>query len=206
MLSRAGHFLPSRSPSAAGSETSDRERVERIRAGDESAFEALFTGYYTALCEFAQSYLHAPEASEELVQSIFLRIWEHRSEWQPEGIRAYLFAACRNGARDYQQHQRIVKRFEDRSSVEDLPAGHGNPPARPDEEVQAVELEAAFRKAVQELPERRRLVVVLRWEHHLSHAEIASVLGISVKTVETQFGRAIATLRKGLARFRDLSP
>ena len=46
------------------------------------------------------------------------------------------------------------------------------------------------------------MVVILRWEHHLSHAEIAQVLGISVKTVETQFGRAIAVLRKRLAAFR----
>ena len=51
------------------------------------------------------------------------------------------------------------------------------------------------------LPERRRMVVVLRWQHQMSHTEIANVLGISVKTVEVQMGRALASLRKQLGHF-----
>ena len=58
-----------------------------------------------------------------------------------------------------------------------------------------------FREAVLALPERRRMVVVLRWRHQMSYAEIASVLGISVKTVEVQMGRALASLRKQLGHF-----
>lgn len=191
------------SRSDSGIQTPEREWVERIRAGDETAFDALFTAYYPALCDFAHSFLHRPDAVEELVQNLFLRIWEHRAEWRPDGVRAYLFAACRNGALDYQRHERIVARFEDRSARENLGSGLGHAPARPDEEAQASELEAALRAAIEALPERRRLVVVLRWEHQLSHAEIAQVLGVTVKTVETQFGRAIATLRSQLARFRS---
>jgi len=202
MTFHARRLLLGRDSAASGAENPEREWVERIRAGDEAAFETLFTAYYHALCEFARSFVHAPDAAEELVQNLFLRIWEHRSEWRPEGVRAYLFAACRNGALDYRRHERIVARFEDRSAAEDLGGGLGHAPARPDEEAQAGELEAALREAVQQLPERRRLVVVLRWEHQLSHAEIAKVLGISIKTVETQFGRAIAILRTELARFR----
>ena len=63
------------------------------------------------------------------------------------------------------------------------------------------ELHAHLSRAVGELPERRRLVVLLRWQHQLSNGEIARVLGISEKGVETQFGRALAALRKRFARF-----
>lgn len=183
---------------------SERTLLERIRAGDEDAFGDLFSAYYSALCDFAQSYVRAQDVAEELVQDIFLRIWERHSTWEPvAGIRAYLFAACRNHALDHIKHERIVARASGAAAREDRAPGSGQPPSRPDDDTQAAELGEALRKAVHELPERRRLVVILRWQHGLSHAEIARVLGISVKGVETQFGRAIANLRTRLARFRS---
>jgi RNA polymerase sigma-70 factor (ECF subfamily) len=163
----------------------------------------MFAAYYPALCSFVQSYVHTPDAAEELVQSVFLRLWEQRATWEPAGIRPYLFGACRNRALSYRRHERIVARFEERVAREDLAAASSaHAPPAPDEDLYAAELAEALRRAVHELPERRRQVVILRWEHHLSHAEIARILGISIKTVEVQFGRAIAALRKRLQTFR----
>lgn len=179
----------------------EREWVVRVRAGDERAFEEMFNAYFPALCDFVQSYVHGPEEAEELVQNVFFRIWQQRAEWKPDGLRAYLFGACRNRALSHRRHERIVARFAERA-VRDGQGTAGLGPPRPDEEAQASELAEALRRAVHDLPERRRMVVILRWEHHLSHAEIARILGISVKTVETQFGRAIAVLRERLAAFR----
>lgn len=181
----------------------ERALLERVRAGDEGAFEAIFMTYYAALCSFVQSYVLAPDIAEELVQDVFLRIWERRAEWAPPGgVRAYLFTACRNRALDHVKHERIVARTADAARREGHPPGAGQPPSPPDIDAQATELAEALHDAVHELPERRRQVLVLRWEHGLSHAEIAEVLGISVKGVETQLGRAMATLRVRLARFR----
>lgn len=178
--------------------------LERIRAGDEAAFEELFSAYYPALCGFAQSYVRAPDVAEELVQDVFLRIWEGHAHWNPtNGIRAYLFAACRNRALDHRKHERIVARTAKEARGAGRAPGLGQPALSPDNEMQAAELQEALRRAVHELPERRRAVVILRWQHGLTHAEIARVLGISVKGVETQFGRAIASLRDRLARFRS---
>jgi len=195
-------FSAPRPASSADSAAREREWVARIRAGDEAAFEQLFEAYFAALCDFAQSYVRDPDAAEELVQNVFLRVWQIRAEWQPDGVTAYLFGACRNRALSQRRHERIVARFEDRAAHEGLPIASGQAPSDPDEDAQASELAEALRRAIHQLPERRRMVVILRWEHHLSHAEIAQVLGISVKTVETQFGRAIAVLRKRLAAFR----
>lgn len=202
----ARHFADTANSPAAGLEGREREQVwpERVRAGDEDAFEAMFAAYYPALCDFVLGYVRAPDVAEDLVQDVFLRIWDRHEKFEPAGsIGAYLFAACRNRALDHVKHEGVVARVSDVGRREGRSPGLGQAPSDPDVESQAVELADAFRSAVRELPERRRLVVVLRWEHGLSHAEIARVLGISVKGVETQFGRAMATLRARLAHFRS---
>jgi RNA polymerase sigma-70 factor (ECF subfamily) len=170
--------------------------LERIRSGDEQAFEHLFRSYYQPLCDFAMSYVRSRETAEELVQTIFLRLWEKREEFEPAaGVAAYLFAACRNRSLDHLKHEGVVARAEPDSAI-------GSPPLRPDEEVQVSELTQAIRQAVQQLPERCRAVAILRWEHQLSHAEIARALGVSVKAIEAHLTRARAVLRERLAAFK----
>jgi RNA polymerase sigma-70 factor (ECF subfamily) len=181
----------------------EREWVERIRAGDEAACAAMFTHFYAALCDFVDGYVRAPDVAEEIVQTVFLRVWERRASWDPAGgVRAYLFAACRNHALDHLKHERIVGRCAGDAVRDDEAPAHGAPTPRPDEYVQADELTRALQRAVDALPERRRLVVILRWRHQLTNAEIARVLGISLKGVEMQFSRALASLRKRLSAFR----
>ena len=176
--------------------------MARVRLGEESAFESLFEAYYASLCDFVQSFLHSAESAEEVVQTVFLRIWEQRATWEPTtGVRAYLFAACRNQALGILKHERVVVRTATRATREELALGMGRGAPAPDAALHATELANALRDAVHALPERRRMVVVLRWQHQMSYAEIATVLGISVKTVEVQMGRALASLRKQLGHF-----
>ena len=174
----------------------------RIRVGDERVFASLFLEHYDSLCEFVNSYLHAPDIAEEVVQSVFLRIWESRDSWDPKGsVRAFLFASCRNQALDLLRHEQIVVR-----SAEGAEIGLGwSAPRAADADLEAAELADRLSAVVAGLPERRRLVVVLRWQHQLSNPEIAQILGISVKGVEMQFSRALADLRRQLEQLaRDL--
>jgi len=171
--------------------------VARIRAGDEHAFAALFLEHYSALCQFVDSFVRAPDIAEEIVQAVFLRIWEHRRSWDPRaGPRAYLFASCRNQAVDALRHEQIVAQSIGRDAY--LGVGRSSAPRLADTELEAAELAEKLRSVVAELPERRRLVVILRWQHQLSNPEIARILGISVKGVEMQFSRALADLRRHL--------
>src|SRR5258708_5971264 len=184
MLSRAPSFATPRSVSPAHDAT-EREWVARVRLGDERAVESLFEAYYPALCDFVQSYLRSPDSAEDVVQTVFLRIWEHRATWQPtSGVRAYLFAACRNRALGALKHDRVVARSAAQVTSELVAHASGRGDMAPDEAAQARELARALGAAVDRLPERRRTVVLLRWQHQMSYAEIAGVLGISVKTVE----------------------
>jgi RNA polymerase sigma-70 factor (ECF subfamily) len=192
---------------AASSPTPSAELalLERIRSGDEKAFENLFRSYYQALCDFVAGYVRSRETAEELVQTIFLRLWEKRETWKPAaGIRAYLFAACRNQSLDHLKHRGVVERAARPGGWPGGPESSvGLQPLGPDEAIQASELTEAIRHAVQQLPERCRAVVVLRWEHQLSNLEIARALGISVKGVEAHVTRALACLRKRLGAFRS---
>jgi RNA polymerase sigma-70 factor (ECF subfamily) len=171
--------------------------VERSSADHAGEFSELFLRHYTNLCEFVDSYVRAPDVAEEIVQAVFLRLWESRDAWEPRrGPRAYLFGACRNQALDYLRHEEIVARTAEYA----LDYGMGAPiaPLRADAELEAAELGTQLRNAVACLPERRRLVVVLRWQHQLTNPEIAKIMGISVKGVEMQFSRALADLRREL--------
>jgi len=201
MLSRTRQVVTR--PSSLAPDAAEREWVARIRLADGDAFEALFHAYYARLCDFVQSYVRSPDLAEELVQTVFLRVWEHRATWEPTtGVRAYLFAACRNQALGAVKHERVVALVARRAICEDIALGIAAPPMGPDDALQATELTAVLREAVNRLPERRRIVVILRWQQQMSYAEIARVLGISVKTVEVQLGRALASFRRQLAHLR----
>lgn len=179
---------------------SDRDLIARVRDGDEGAFETLFTEHYTALCDFARSLVGTPEVAEDVVQTAFLDIWSQRQRWDPSGgVRAHLFTACRNRALDHLRHQQVVAR----KATQIVAAARAEVAERlevPGAALEAEELHAHLCRAVNALPKRRRLVVILRWQHQLTNAEIARVLEISEKGVETQFGRALTALRKLFAR------
>jgi RNA polymerase sigma-70 factor (ECF subfamily) len=178
----------------------EEELVARVRAGDEAAFEAIFASYYEKLCDFVRSYVHSPEVAEDLVQNVFLRTWERRSSWAPaNGVRVYFFVSCRHQALDYLKHERVVARAGHLAAHSHQPIGVGEQPLLPDHALEAAELAAVVRRAIYQLPERQRLVVLLRCHYQLSHAEIGHILGISAKGVETQFGRAMKSLRKRFA-------
>jgi RNA polymerase sigma-70 factor, ECF subfamily len=168
----------------------------------ESEFSAIFHEHYASLCDFVNSYVRAPDVAEEVVQTVFMKVWDDRASWSPSnGARAYLFAACRNSALDYLRHEEIVRRVaEDRDEAGGRPGvGRWTMLRSPQARLEASEAREHLNAAVAVLPERSRLVVILRWQHELKNREIAEVLGISVKGVEVQFSRALADLRRLLA-------
>lgn len=176
--------------------------VLQVRAGDEAAFEQLFRRYYNPLCVFVAGYIRDKELAEELVEAVFVRIWQQRDRWKvTTNLRAYLYAAARYQVLDYRRHAAVVGRVREQCVREAVSPGQGRI-ANPQEQYEMVELDAAIREAVAGLPERCRQVFVLRWQHHLSYAEIADALGIAVKTVETQIARALKALRTKLHPYR----
>ena len=174
------------------------EWVEAVRSGDPAAFEALFRAYHAPLCSFACRYLGARDLAEEIVQEVFLCVWERRAGWDVRtSVRSYLLTAVRNAALSYLRHERVVRRR--RAEVRAI---HETVAASPEARALEAETVVAVQQAIGRLPDRCRLVFTLHREQGLTYAEVAEVLGISPRTVEVQIGRALKSLRKNLASHR----
>lgn len=184
-------------PAASTTAARDHAWIARIREGDAAAFEALFLAYTPRLCDFVFRYVHAREEAEEIVQDLFVWLWQHRATLPIRGaVSTYLYAAARHRALDRLKRERVRERW--RSGEASNPAAE---PKGADVALELAERQAAIERAIAELPERRRAVCVLRWVDGLSYAEIAQRLGVSEKTVDSQLQNAIRFIRQALAGF-----
>jgi RNA polymerase sigma-70 factor (ECF subfamily) len=174
----------------------DRELLERLRSGDTTAFDAIFRTWYGPLVGTAERMLRDRAVAEELVQDVMLELWRKRETLAPDGsAQAYLFQATRNRVLNHLRHLKIEQRSEPEIRGESSSAPHA------DAEVTQEELSVAVQDAVRSLPDRCREVFELSRVHGLKYTEIATQLGISVKTVEAQMGKALRTLRERLANW-----
>lgn len=174
----------------------DREWIARIRAGDYDAFVACFRAYYGSALAFASHLLGTGEedAAEDVVQDVFFAIWQRRETWVVStSLGAYIHGAVRNRVATQFRHRRVRRRLE--GFVREV---FDRDVRRPDADIVAADLDATVRRLIEQLPSRCREVYELRWHHQLSYAEIAHLLGISVKTVETHVTTALKHLRTSL--------
>src|SRR5213596_1993962 len=92
----AGEDGPRSSPSLVSS----HDLPQRIREGDEAAFEAMFRTHYDGLCRYVAGYLGSRDAAEDVVQAVFARIWDDRAHWVVGELQPYLYAAVRRASSD----------------------------------------------------------------------------------------------------------
>ena len=167
---------------------------------DDAAFESTFRTYYASLCGFAFRYSKSAEAAEDLVQDVFAALWSTRRTVRIQSsLRAYLFAAVRNRALNARKHAAVEADWARDEANDDIRALHPHP-AQPDELFDRAQLDQALAAAFDALPERCALVMRLRWREQLSYAEIAEVMGISVRGVEKQLERGLAAMRESFER------
>ena len=169
---------------------------EKIKSGDEKAFEALFRQYYPHLCLYATQILGNPSAAEEIVQELFVRLWEKREETEIEtSLKNYLFRSVKNHCLNLIKHNQIKNKYSQKILAENESFSAEN-----DFESQT-ELFRKIEESIAELPEKRQKIFRLSRQEGLKYREIAEKMKISIKTVETQMGLAIKTLREKLRDF-----
>lgn len=172
----------------------ERELLDRLRRGDDAAYEAIFRQWYAPLVATTAALLREREPAEEVVQDVLLELWRRRESLTLEqSLRAYLFQASRNRALNYLRRLRVETRGEGTIAAS-MPT-----PDQADSEVREKELQVAIQSAIAGLPDRCREVFELSRIHSLKYSEIAATLGISVKTVEAQMGKALRVMREQLA-------
>lgn len=170
--------------------------VARLQEGDERAFESLFRAYYEPLALFAFRFVRDKGVAEDIVQDVFGTLWETRGRVAiATSVRAYLYAAVRNRALNLRKHDAVVERWELDESRDDVRELHPSP-AQPDQLLDQQLTAASLDEAFEQLPERQRQVMRLRWVEEMSYAEIAEAVGISVKGVEKHLSRGLEALRK----------
>jgi RNA polymerase sigma-70 factor (ECF subfamily) len=175
----------------------DCDCVERVPSGDVAAFEQLFVQYYEPLVGFAYVYVKSKAVAEEIVQDVMVRIWERGAAWQVEGsVASYLYRAVRNGVLN---HGRAERRARKALTGGELALAGPRWAPHADDRAETAELLDQLRAALDTLPEGCRQVYLLSRQHGLCYREIAGALGISVKGVETQIGRALKRLKERLS-------
>lgn len=160
---------------------------------DSSSFEELFRSYFTPLMIFARKILKDEDEAREVVQKVFISLWEKREEIDLKAsLKPYLFTSV---------HNRSLNVIRDRKkfSEEEVPdvAGDWDLSAQ----IEAMELEQKIRETIDSLPEKCRQIFELNRYEGLKYSEIASQLHISIKTVENQMSKALKILRKKLAKY-----
>lgn len=172
---------------------------ERMANGDELALRFLFDKYYDSLCNYVNLYVRNKLVSEDIVQDLFIYLWEKRKIIRLNtSVKSYLFHSCRNKYLNYLRNEKchLAIKLEVDSGVEKI--------AHPtDNQFDAIQLEGIINKSVQNLPPRCREVFMLYKNEDLSYKEIAFKMDISVKTVENQMTIALKKLKEQLAPYYD---
>jgi len=183
-----------------GSENSESLLLEKIKGGDEYAFEIAFLKYYTPMCKYIWKFVRSEALAEEIVQDVFGRIWERRKKLDPNGhLRGLLYEAARNKALDNIKHQKIIDTYiaETKKTKREYATIKGNDkPSR--------ELVRDIEEAIEGLPPKARQVYILNREEGLTYKEIAGYLEISIKTVESRMRRVLQILRAHLSKYLSL--
>lgn len=168
-----------------------------IRQGNETAYEQVFRRYYERLCNYANTLLHDMDEAEEVVQSMFFKLWEKRENFDiTTSVKSYLYRAVHNTCLNRVKHEKIKREYASQNA-EQLQRNF----SYASDLTLKNELEERIALAIDQLPEQCRLVFKLSRFDELKYSEIAAQLGISVKTVENQMGKALRVLRTHLAEY-----
>ncbi|UXX79327.1 RNA polymerase sigma-70 factor [Reichenbachiella carrageenanivorans] len=172
--------------------------VQRIINKDKSAFEIVFNEYYKALCNYAYRFVDEYEEAEEIVQDVFVKFWEKCDTIaQDSSLKSYLYRSVHNTCLNYLKHLKVRDSYrqfviEQMAHVED------------DEYEKEGEknLQAEIYKAIDDLPPQCGKIFKLSRFEGLKYQEIADHMGLSIKTIEVQMGKALRVLRESLKEFR----
>jgi RNA polymerase sigma-70 factor (ECF subfamily) len=164
---------------------------------DEIAFEQVFKTHFKRLHAYAFTILRDEVEAEEMVQQVFFKLWERNENLSLSGsVSSYLYRAVHNESLNYIKHQKVRSNHQ-------LHVAYSmkNEVEHPAKKVMAGELEKKIHTALNELPEQCRTIFQMSRFDELKYREIADKLGISVKTVENQMGKALKLLREKLVDF-----
>ena len=172
----------------------DNILVIRLRNDNEYAFKELFNRYSKKLYYFSLRYLHNKEESEELVQIVFINLWEHRKSLRDDlPVKSYIYRSAVNYIYNQLKKRAIHAKFVDSELIKG--EIHSNLTY---EQVLFNDMERSINSIIDTLPLQQKRIFMLSRYENLSHQEIAEKLDLSVRTVENQVFRVLKIIRSRL--------
>ena len=180
---------------------SEQEIVVAIKQGNERIFEETFRKYYQSLCNYANSILKEMDEAEEVVQNLFLSIWEKRCDLEISiSLKSYLYRAVHNHCLNRIKHLKIREAYQ-QYATNFYDASYESV----SQTVMKNELELKINEeAIKKLPQQCQLIFRMSRFEELKYHEIAEKLELSPKTIENQIGKALKILRFELSEYLPL--
>lgn len=171
----------------------EKEAIAKIKYGDKEAFTFLYERYWPKVYNFTNLYVLSSDAAEEIVQEVFIKLWENRESIdEQKNFDGYLFIVTRNLIFNHSR-QDFNRTFYQDTLFDAIEEPHSV-----EEELETADLREYIYSLIGMLPPRQKEVFKLSREEHLTYGEIAQKLQISEKTVERHMGEALKFLRKNL--------
>jgi RNA polymerase sigma-70 factor (ECF subfamily) len=168
----------------------DQDLIALLNEGDHCAFEAIYKRYATGLFRYARKTISKKEECEEIVQEVFVSLWERRESLRILSLKHYLFHAVRYKVIHCVRHSKVRLKFEEHFRLFEMICESADK-----EELSEDSRLAALLTTLSDLPERCQQAMKLRLLENLSNGQIAERMHISKKTVEVYMLKAFDHLR-----------
>ncbi|HEX2395446.1 MAG TPA: RNA polymerase sigma-70 factor, partial [Bacteroidales bacterium] len=164
--------------------------VRRLKKNDKKAFELIFNKYKEKLYYYSLSYLQSAAEAEEIIQSTFVSLWENRELLNEEYcLKNFLYKITVNHVYNHLKHRLVMQKYADQVNLKSAEDNNS------EESILVNDLQHHIDSLIEELPRQQQVIYKLSRHNGLSNAEIASNLGISIRSVENQIYRALKFIR-----------
>lgn len=174
--------------------------IQKVKGGDRAAFKSFFECFYPKLMALACRFVDE-HAAKDLVQDVFVSYWEQKKLIEADNIQSFLYKWLQNKCLNYLKHQMVVEEYEARIRIAEARITFLNDRTDTNDVLKQIidkDLRELIEDSVKKLPPRTAEVFRLCYYHDMPHKEIAKVLDISPRTVESHIRHAVLFLREDL--------
>lgn len=175
----------------------DKEIIEDFLDGDECAFERLLDKYFKPVYNFLYQLIKDVSITDDMTQETFIKAWKNIKRFDREkNFKTWIFTIAKNTAYDYFKKKKTIpfsffKDEEGNNKLENISENN----ILPDEMLERKDIAKELEKKLQEIPEKYRLILTLRYKDDFSLSEISQILDRPYNTIKSSHQRALKSLR-----------